>query len=135
MFWLIFMLTSFTLGEKENLTLEDLRWKNRFVIYFPEKYHNPQFDIKSLESEFSERKIIFLSIGEQIQSNTEASFDQDYLNGLRGKFYIAGTKGNWILIGLDGGIKLNKEGEPDWDFIFKAIDSMPMRQSEIRKSK
>jgi len=135
MFWSILMLMTFTLGEKESLTLEDLRWKNRIVIFFPANYQNPQFDLKSFENEFSERKIIFLSIGDQIQTNTEASFDQDYLSGIREKFSIAGTKGNWILVGLDGGIKLNKEGEPDWDFIFKTIDSMPMRQSEILRNK
>ena len=44
------------------------------------------------------------------------------------------NQSNWVLIGLDGGVKLNKEGLPDWEYIFKTIDSMPMRQSEIRKS-
>jgi hypothetical protein len=126
---------SFILGEKENLTLEDLRWKNRIVIYFPANHHYTQFDLKHLEDEFSERKIIFLSISEHIQSNTTASFDNNYLNGLRENLSSSSAEGNWILIGLDGGIKLNKKGEPDWDYIFRTIDSMPMRQLEIKRIK
>ncbi|MCR9015360.1 DUF4174 domain-containing protein [Aquiflexum gelatinilyticum] len=126
---------SFILGEKENLTLEDLRWKNRIVIYFPAKHHYPQFDLKSLEDELSERKIIFLSIPEHIQSNTAVSFDKNYLNALRENLSSSIAEGNWILIGLDGGIKLNKKGEPDWDYIFRTIDSMPMRQLEIKRIK
>jgi hypothetical protein len=119
---------------KEYVTLDDLRWKNRIVIYIPSLSQNTKFDLNSLEEKIEERKIIFLSIGEVFYSNSDLSFTRDYLKVLQEKY--AGEKGqsNWLLIGLDGGIKVAKKGEPDWEFIFKTIDSMPMRQSEIRKS-
>lgn len=119
---------------KETVTLEELRWKNRVVLYFPEKYENPQFELKQLEDKLDDRKIIFLSIGAQFSTNSKVSFDQNYLKGLKEKFSSSRGKSNWVLIGLDGGVKLNGEGTLDWDFIIKKIDSMPMRQSEIRKT-
>lgn len=134
MVWLILILMFSTLEGKETVTLERLRWKNRIVLYFPGKDQNPQFDLIPLEGKLNERKIIFLSIGEQSSTNSKTSFDQDYLQGLRVKFSSAKGNSNWVLIGLDGAVKLNGEGNPDWDFIFKTIDSMPMRQSEIKKN-
>ncbi|MCH6201667.1 DUF4174 domain-containing protein [Aquiflexum sp. LQ15W] len=124
----------FTLEGKETVTLEELRWKNRIVLFFPAENQNPKFAIKPIEKGMNERKIIFLSIGEQFITNSKASFDQNYLKGLQEKYSPAKGKSNWVLIGLDGGVKLQVEGKPDWDYIFKTIDSMPMRQSEIRKS-
>ena len=133
MVWLILVLMIFTLEGKETVTLEELRWKNRVVLYFPEKYENPQFELKQLEDKLDDRKIIFLSIGAQFSTNSKVSFDQNYLKGLKEKFSSSRGKSNWVLIGLDGGVKLNGEGTPDWDFIIKKIDSMPMRQSEIKR--
>lgn len=132
MIGLILIMMSLAVEGKQTLTLEDLRWKNRIVLSFPTKGQNLNFD--SLEDKMNERKIIFLSFGEEFKSNATGVFDQEYLKGVQKKFFPSKEKSNWVLIGLDGGVKLNKDGDPDWDFIFKTIDSMPMRQSEIRKS-
>jgi hypothetical protein len=83
MVWLILVLMVFTLEGKETMTLEELRWKNRVVLYFPEKYENPQFELKQLEDKLDDRKIIFLSIGAQFSTNSKVSFDQNYLKGLK----------------------------------------------------
>lgn len=119
---------------KDYVTLDDLRWKNRIVIYIPSSGQNTRFDIDSLKEEMAERKIVFLSIGEVFYSNSDLTFTKDYLKVLQEKY--AGEKGqsNWLLIGLDGGTKVAKKGQPDWEFIFRTIDSMPMRQSEIKNS-
>ena len=37
------------------------------------------------------------------------------------------------LIGLDGGVKLQKEGRLSTKELFRAIDAMPMRASEMRR--
>lgn len=44
---------------KENATLEDLKWKNRIVIYFPTSGKDPKFELDSIEEKLKERKIIF----------------------------------------------------------------------------
>ena len=119
---------------KENVTLEDLKWKNRIVIYFPIPHQNPKFELDSIKEKLNERRIIFLSIGDVFYSNSKLNFTQDYLRTLQEKHLPEKNQGYWLLIGLDGGIKETKIGEPDWDFIFRTIDSMPMRQSEIRKT-
>ncbi|MCH6234370.1 DUF4174 domain-containing protein [Cognataquiflexum rubidum] len=118
---------------KENVTLDDLRWKNRIVLYFPSPDQNPKFEFDAIEEKLNERKIIFLSIGDVFTTNSKLVFTRDYLQVLQEKYSTEKGQGNWLLIGLDGGVKETKMGEPDWDFIFKTIDSMPMRQSEIRK--
>jgi len=134
MVWMILVFMVFTLEGKETVTLEDLRWKNRIVLFFPADNQDPKFDLGPIEKGMNERKIIFLSIGDQLSTNSKSSFDPNYLKDLQKKFSPAKGKSNWVLIGLDGGVKLNGEGNSDWDFIFKTIDSMPMRQSEILKS-
>lgn len=40
-----------------------------------------------------------------------------------------------ILVGLDGGIKLRQDQPATTDKIFSLIDSMPMRQHEMRQNK
>lgn len=134
MIWLISILMVLNFNEKEGVTLDDLKWKNRIVLYFPIQGQEIKIDLNALEVEIKERKIIFLSIGEKFTTNSEAVFQSDYLESLQEKFAMEKNQSNWVLIGLDGGVKLNKEGLPDWEYIFKTIDSMPMRQSEIRKS-
>lgn len=120
---------------KENATLEDLKWKNRIVIYFPTSGKDPKFELDSIEEKLKERKIIFLSIGDVFYSNPKLNFTQDYLRTIQEKHSSEKNRGHWLLIGLDGGIKEFKIGEPDWEFIFRTIDSMPMRQSEIRNTR
>jgi hypothetical protein len=134
MIWLVSLIMAiYSLDGKENVTLEQLRWKNRIVLYLPRPGQNPEFEIESLKDKLYERKIIFLSIGKAFYSNSELNFSNDYLESLQKKYFGGKNQEKWILIGLDGGIKLNRQGEPDWDFIFKTIDAMPMRQSELRK--
>ncbi|MCL6257592.1 DUF4174 domain-containing protein [Aquiflexum sp. TKW24L] len=135
MIWLISLIMAISFEGKDNVTLEDLRWKNRIVLYFPSSDQNPKFEFDSIEEKLNERKIIFLSIGEVFTTNSKLVFTQDYLQVLQEKYSTEKGPGNWVLMGLDGGVKLNKEGDPDWDLIFKTIDSMPMRQSEIRNGK
>jgi hypothetical protein len=38
-----------------------------------------------------------------------------------------------VLIGLDGGIKLQKNGQLTPEELFGTIDSMPMRRAEMNK--
>jgi hypothetical protein len=44
-----------------------------------------------------------------------------------------GSQEKWVLIGLDGGVKNSGFATPLPDEIFRIIDAMPMRQSEIKR--
>lgn len=116
-------------------SLDDLKWKNRVVLYFPQKdlaWQNPN---DSLLLEMEERKIIFFVIRDSVESNSDMVFSADYISKLDSRYKMGAKSPSWVLIGLDGGAKLRKEEVLNWSYIFKTIDAMPMRQSEIRKSK
>ena len=57
------------------------------------------------------------------------------VQALRKKYDVETGKLTLILIGKDGGEKMRQVGSIDLQSIFKRIDSMPMRQSEMRRQK
>jgi hypothetical protein len=118
------------MGEKPQ-KIEDLRWKNRIVLYFPGKSGTFPKLSHELEEGVRERKIVYFVFDEILNSNSQVDFSNAYISEIRKKFGASCEEACWVLIGLDGGVKLRKEGELDWGYIFKTIDSMPMRRSEI----
>lgn len=122
-----------SLFQDKQMTIQDLQWKNRVVLYFPEEGKNKLIFTDSLHQKIEERKIAYLIFADSVVSNIDISFSPTYLKQTENK-YRMGYKGDmFVLIGLDGGVKLKKETALDWDLIFGTIDAMPMRQSEIRK--
>lgn len=132
LFLLIFALLVFWTQERPR-DLDDFRWKNRLVLYFGHEWdQNWQVD-DSLAYEIADRKLVYILFADSLMSNQELDFSGDYINSLHKK-YAMGAKGPcWVLIGLDGGVKMRKESDLDWPLIFKTIDAMPMRQSERRR--
>jgi hypothetical protein len=112
--------------------LDELKWKNRVVLYFVDANRFDKAHFGTLEKEFADRKLIYFIISENVQSNIPFNFSSDYLKKLR-KDYFLGRHPQWVLIGLDGGVKARKESDLDWEEVFGLIDAMPMRQSEIRR--
>lgn len=123
------LILAFSSDKPKNL--EDLRWKNRIVLFFQDEGASLELP-DSLLSEMEERKIAILYFQEKLSSNIDLDFDAPYIQYLEKK-YRMGTKSNcWVLIGLDGGVKMRREEGINWPLIFGTIDAMPMRQSEIR---
>ena len=120
-------------GQDKDLKLEDLKWQNRVLLFFPGA-SEPSFDIKdSLSIEMEDRKLLLFVFGDPIISNQSKTFSSIETKQLQKRYRIDSQKSNWVLIGLDGGVKLRGEGELDMDLIFKTIDSMPMRASEKKR--
>jgi len=115
-------------------SIEDFQWKNRLVLYF-QSGSNPNLSFTdSLEHEIQDRKIIYLIFNDSIVSNHDMDFSDEYLTYLHKKYKMGAKKNCWVLIGLDGGVKSRVEDEWDWARIFKTVDAMPMRQSELRRN-
>jgi hypothetical protein len=129
----VIILMVFSSLNNDNVTLNDLRWKNRVVIFFQGQGQKETKDIDSLKSELEERKIVFLAIGDTFTTNSEYKFSQKFIRSLKEKYALKNSDGNWLLIGLDGGVKLKSEDSLDWDLVFRTVEAMPMRQSEIKK--
>ncbi|WP_051719786.1 DUF4174 domain-containing protein [Anditalea andensis] len=115
-------------------TLEDLKWKYRVVLYFQDNAVDHLVMTDSITKQIDERKIAYYAIGDSVSSNHNLMFSPAYIQHLKTK-YKMGYKGTmYVLLGLDGGVKLKKEEPLDWTLIFNSIDSMPMRKSEMSKS-
>lgn len=121
------------IGEKPR-KIGDFRWKNRIVLYFPGISGTFPKLSNELQDGIKERKIVYFVFDENeiLKSNSQVGFSNAYISGIRKNFGSACEGACWVMIGLDGGVKLRKEGGLDWDYIFRTIDSMPMRRTEIR---
>lgn len=80
--------------------------------------------------ELKERKLlVFHFVGNELtESNYPGQVNLASFNKLNSQ-----EKPSWYLIGLDGGVKRRGQEMPALKEIFGTIDSMPMRQSELRR--
>ena len=63
------------------------------------------------------------------------ALDRQTADSVRNQFDIAKSKFTLVLVGKDGGVKLRRDGHVKMADIFDLIDSMPMRQNEMRQRK
>jgi hypothetical protein len=126
-------------AQAQSLDLSVFQWKNRLLFLFAPNRNHPMFDAlhKSLaarQSEASDRDLVIFEILESAASSmNNESIDSETARLLREKFDILQDEFTVILIGKDGGIKLNRKKQTQLDDIFALIDSMPMRQEEMRQ--
>mgnify|MGYP005843435661 CR=1 FL=1 len=96
--------------------LADFQWEKRVVLH-----HNAPTSALKLDSDtqkaFDNRDLVFLAAGEDLQQ----------------KFRLTGTDPVFVLIGKDGGEKARQTGSLPLQKWFDLIDSMPMRQREMRE--
>lgn len=130
--------------------LANYKWKNRILVIFSDSKDDPLFQ-KQLQlfadnkEELKERDLIIFqafkeedtekgitpnqkpissSDIEQLKKRFDFSFGED-----KNKFAV-------FLVGKDGGTKLKTENEIlALEKLFRTIDAMPMRQSEMREHK
>lgn len=120
-------------GQDNDLKLEDLKWKNRVVLFFPEGGEQELDFTDSLLLEMKDRKLALFVFEGSPFTNHEKTFSLNEIDQLQKRYQMGSTKSCWVLIGLDGGVKLRREGNLDMDLVFKTIDSMPMRVSEKKE--
>ncbi len=128
-----------------NLNGQDLnehKWKNRVLIIqtsneLSNGYQNQLIEFINLDQEFKERKLVVYKIirdkykmtnyQNKKPDNSWKTSTKLYNNNLDEKdsFKV-------ILIGLDGGIKLEQTTILKKEELFRIIDSMPMRMEELR---
>ena len=119
--------------------LANYRWKNRLLLIFSpteinEAYKAFEAKLKGAASEVEDRDLILFRIFENglsfIGSQSMSAQDAE---ALRRRFPSATGQFSVVLIGKDGGIKLEQKDQADINKIFDRIDSMPMRQQEIKE--
>lgn len=115
--------------------LEKHQWKSRVLLILSKNENNNQFKEQiaqfTNETALEERKLVRYSVFPESyilnkkRMNSSTLF-QKYING-KETFAV-------VLIGLDGAVKLAQSKPINVQDLFRVIDSMPMRQSEIRRN-
>lgn len=111
----------------KSITLDDLRWQKRVVLFFPASDDFALEVSDSLQVEIEIRDIIYFVLTDSLQTNGDYRLDSIYVESLKAK-YLLGTKtACWVLLGKDGGMKLRHEEELDWHLALQAVDERTLR--------
>ena len=119
--------------------LNKYQWKNRLLLLFAPALDEPGYlklkeDLARQEEEVMDRDLLVfhtLESGETKLGNSPLSKNSgDYL---REKYSSKAGTLTVVLIGKDGSVKLRREGRVELDEILSLIDTMPMRQREMRE--
>ena len=120
--------------------LAQYRWQNRVVILFAEGVDNDKAagflaSLSERQPDFIDRDMLLITVypekakiaGEAISAQAAVALQNRY-NQDNANFRV-------LLIGKDGGVKLNRIKETALQNLFDLIDTMPMRRQEMRQKK
>ena len=138
-FFILAGLTVVSPGETLSMDLTQFQWKNRLLFIFAGDRSHPLFkdlqsQIAARKAEVEDRDLIVFEVPAQgpARMNTRP-IDQKEADSIRNHFAVPSEAFSLILVGKDGGIKLKRSDQVDLREVFGLIDSMPMRQSEMRQ--
>lgn len=121
----------------QSQTLKEYRWKNRVIILVDSQGNTKAFQkqqnalsVKTIE--LRERDLIILLLKEDSVEFSNNNKSQIEGSSLRKELNIDTDFEGVILIGKDGGIKMRENFHVDPQKIFDLIDSMLMRQAEMK---
>ena len=131
---LILLLIIFPVMLINSSPLDKYLWKNRVVVTFSPSKNNTErnFFLNSINRNlcnFNSRNIIHIDFIFN-EKNQEIEIFESYFENLS----LSTSEFRLILIGKDGGIKLNSR-KIFLEEIFSLIDTMPMRQEEMLNDK
>jgi hypothetical protein len=121
------------------IELKGYLWKNRLVLVFAPsgddaRYRGLEKELREQGNAIVERDLLVFHVFENGVSRLGRSpIDAQSAALLRDRFSVNPGQFLVVLIGKDGGEKLRRGGEVDITEIFSLIDSMPMRQREVRE--
>ncbi len=135
--FLLIILSSMAVNAQD---LKTHKWENRLVLVISKEQDSPNYkkqlsELKKDQKGLSERKLIIYKILPDKFSKGLESRNWKKASTLYEKYKTKNCDFQVLLIGLDGGIKLNQPKVLSLEKLFSTIHSMPMRQSEIRKNK
>lgn len=134
---------TFTIMQLNAQDIRAHRWENRILILKTtdtetNKFVNQLKEFSNQEVGLAERKLIMYKIvGEQYElvkfDNSDSKPTGQITEDFKMKYIQNNEDFNIILIGLDGGIKLQQQDVLSIETLLNTIDAMPMRQSEMKR--
>ena len=125
-FWFIAITAICMLGSLHAEPLTQYLWKRRVVLSFSDAESTPERisllkQIKQYQCEFDDRQIVHIDL-------IAGSSDHQLLSR---QFSVPNKNFNLVLLGKDGDVKL-LTSQPSVENLLTLIDTMPMRQRELR---
>jgi hypothetical protein len=136
---ILLILTICAPKETMPMDLSQFQWKNRLLFLFAPDRNHPLFtdlhsEIMAQKVEVEDRDLVVFEVLEQGTSRMNtAPIDRRVADSIRDRFAIPQNTFSLILVGKDGGIKLKHHDQGSLKEVFELIDSMPMRQNEMRQ--
>lgn len=121
------------------LDLIQFQWKNRLLFLFAPDVNHPSYEklcneIAKQAGEVQDRDLVIVEILAQGASQIDTEpIDQQTAASIRDQFAVSPQAFTVILLGKDGGVKLKRDDHVNLAAVFELIDSMPMRQNEMRQ--
>lgn len=126
-------------AQSEPFRLDDLRWKQRVLLVFAPDDSHPHFKQQlqrwqRAEDGMKERDLVWVPLVAG-KPTTVLGMDlgSDVQRSLRIRYRANANSFTVVLLGRDGGEKLHRTEPVEAIDLFRLIDSMPMRQQEMRK--
>ena len=121
--------------------LSSHQWKDRVILIQSNESSSQLLksqisELKKHEKGLEERRLVIYQINsDQIKKGIEPKESWQKIDESFKKIQNPSAGFEIILLGLDGGVKLRKNELLTCDELFRTIDQMPMRRSEIRRNK
>jgi hypothetical protein len=131
MAFILFELLLLSLINSNPKSPKDFIWENRILIIQSSEFDIDWFD-ENLKKDLKARKLLVFQFEKVTLVNTNCEDEVEENKFLEKLSNERSKSAQWVLIGLDGGIKNTGSKHPVPSEIFRIIDAMPMRQSEIR---
>jgi hypothetical protein len=140
----IIAVVAFSAGASESdaegaVDLSHYQWKNRLLLVFaptPEEpsFHALQESLVARGAGIADRDLVVFEVLESGPSTRDGEpLDPATARQLRERLRVPSGAFSLILVGKDGGVKLDRQDRTSLVEIFALIDSMPMRQQEMRR--
>lgn len=140
---LLFLILTFTTMTLHAQNIQKHRWEHRILIVQTTDVDSKKFvdqlkTFKGQEKGLVERKLIlYKTIENQFElisfKNTRPLNSGTISDRFRNKYLENNNDFKILLLGLDGGIKLQQEKILSIETLYNTIDAMPMRQREMNK--
>lgn len=120
-------------GPASDKPLDPWQWANRILLV-----DGREDDLDDLlllmevnKHKIEERHLLwFILTDDEVRTNTDDLLPKGFARAIRRQHFTA-TETKAVLVGKDGGVKM-READLDLAEVFARIDSMPMRQAEMK---
>ena len=114
--------------------LKPYQWKHRLIVLTLAEAEMDAFrkKVETNEAALRERHLLLIPIGFKFDHECAEQLDERAVQSIRSHFKLEAGSTDLLLIGKDGGLK-KRIRRIDLEYLFAAIDAMPMRRAELRE--